>query len=368
MRTFDTKAFEPAIGWARRHERQISALSLAGGFAFDSATFGRIDHAVTQAVFIVYLLVAGIAIAVLHGLESRPDGRKPSDKTRTILVAITQFALGCLLSGFCVFYIRSASITSSWPFLLAMAAIFIGNEYMRRYHSRLVFAALLFFFTLYSYAILLVPVVIGRIGHIPFLISGAIAVVIFFFFMRALAQLGHERYRGARMQVFVGMALITVFLNAAYFLSLLPPLPLVLTDAGVYHEVKRVGTNFQASQEKEPPEWQALFGTHAILHVQKDAKLYLYNAVFAPRGLHTRIVHDWQWLQPGKGWVSQQRITVPITGGREDGFRYYTTKTSPRPGQWQVNIQTFDGRAVGRVRFAVEEQAVPPAIGMKVLK
>ena len=98
MLAFSSTAFDPAIGWARRHERQISALSLAGGFAFDSATFGRIDHALTQAVFIVYLLVAGISIAVLHVLESRPDGRKPSDKTRTILVAITQFALGCLLS------------------------------------------------------------------------------------------------------------------------------------------------------------------------------------------------------------------------------------------------------------------------------
>ena len=86
MRTFDTKAFEPAIGWARRHERKISALSLAGGFAFDSWAFGRIDHAATQAVFIVYLLVAGIAIAVLHVLESRPDGRKPSDQTRSAWV------------------------------------------------------------------------------------------------------------------------------------------------------------------------------------------------------------------------------------------------------------------------------------------
>ena len=368
MRAFDTKTFEPAIGWARKHERQISALSLAGGFAFDSVSFGRIDHAVTQAVFIVYLLVAGIAIAVLHGLESRPDGRKPSDKTRTILVAITQFALGCLLSGFCVFYIRSASLTSSWPFLLAMAAIFIGNEYMRRYHARLVFSGLLFFFALYSYAILLVPVVIARIGRIPFLISGAIAVLVFFFFMQALARLGHERYRGARMQIYAGMVLITLFLNTAYFLRLLPPLPLVLTEAGIYHDVKRVGADFQVVQEEEPPEWQALFGTHAIMHVQKGAKLYLYNAVFAPRGLTTRIVHDWQWLQPGKGWVSQQRISVPITGGREDGFRYYTTKTSPQPGQWQVNIMTGDGRAVGRVRFAVEEQAVPPATGTKILK
>jgi hypothetical protein len=368
MRAFDTKAFDPAIGWARRHERQISALSLAGGFAFDSATFGRIDHAITQAVFIVYLLVAGIAIAVLHVLESRPDGRKPSGQTRTILVAVTQFALGCLLSGFCVFYIRSASVTSSWPFLLAMAAIFIGNEYLRRYHARLVFSALLFFFAIYSYAILLVPIVIGRIGRIPFLISGAIAVVIFFFFMRALARLGHERYRGARMQVFIGMVLITVFLNLAYFLRLLPPLPLVLTDAGVYHDVKRVGADFQATQEDEPPEWQALFGTHAIMHVRKGAKLYLYNAVFAPRGLHTRIVHDWQWLNPGRGWQTQQRVPVDIAGGREDGYRFYTTKTSLQPGQWQVNIMTGDGRSVGRVRFAVEEQAVPPATSAKALK
>src|SRR5258706_13198311 len=128
MRVFDTKAFDPAISWARKHERQISALSLAGGFSFDSATFGRIDHAITQAVFIVYLLVAGIAIAVLHVLESRPDGRKPSDQTRTILGAVTQFPLGGLLSGFCVFYIRCASVTSSWPFLLASAAIFIGTD------------------------------------------------------------------------------------------------------------------------------------------------------------------------------------------------------------------------------------------------
>ena len=368
MRSFDTKAFQPAISWARKHERQISALSLAGGFTFDSFAFGRIDHAQTQAAFIVYLLVAGVAIAVLHVLESRPDAAKPSDRTRTILVAITQFALGCLLSGFCVFYVRSASVTSSWPFLLAMAAIFIGNEYLRRYHSRLVFAALLYFFAVYSYAILLVPVAIGSIGRTPFLISGVIAVTVFFCYMQALARMGHERYRGARMQIFAGMALITIFLNIAYFLRVLPPLPLVLTDAGVYHDVKRAGADFQVAQEEEPPEWQALFGTHAIMHIQKGAKLYVYNAVFAPRGLRTRIVHDWQWLQPGKGWVSQQRVSVPILGGREDGFRYYTTKTAPRPGQWQVNILTFDGQAVGRVRFAVEEQAVPPAVTNKILK
>ena len=38
-----------------------------------------------------------------------------------------------------------------------MAAIFIGNEFLRRYHTRLVFAALLLFFSIYSYTILLPP-------------------------------------------------------------------------------------------------------------------------------------------------------------------------------------------------------------------
>jgi hypothetical protein len=368
MRGINTKTLDPAISWARAHERHLSALSLAGGFAFDSYAFGRIDRPETQAVFIVYLLVAGVAIAILHGLESRPEGRKPSEKTRAILVFVTQFALGALLSGFCVFYIRSASVTSSWPFLLAMVAIFIGNEYLRRYHSRLVFAALLLFFSIYSYAILLVPLLLGRIGPVVFLISGVVAVALFFVYMRALARLGHERYRGARRQVAIGMVLVTIFLNLAYFLRILPPLPLVLTDAGVYHGAKRVNGNFEVLQEQEPPEWQALFGTHAIMHIQPGAKLYLYNAVFAPKGLKTRIVHDWQWLNPGKGWQSQQRIAVNIAGGRDDGFRYYTTKTSPRAGQWQVNIQTFDGRAIGRVRFAVEQQAVPPAVASKLLK
>src|SRR5580658_3764701 len=354
MRPFDTKAFAPAISWARKHERQISALSLAGGFVFDSITFGRIDHAVTQAVFIVYLLVAGLAIAVLHALESRPDDKKPSDKTRTILVAVTQFALGCLLSGFCVFYIRSASITSSWPFLLAMAAIFIANEYLRRYHSRLVFSALLFFFALYSYAILLVPVVIARIGTVPFLMSGAVAVIVFFFFVRLLAILGHDRYKNARKQIAIGMAAITVLINVFYFAKIFPPLPLVLSDAGVYHDIKREGRNYQGTAEEEPPRWRALFGTFPIEHIQPNDKLYLYSAVFAPYRLTTNIVHQWEWRDPRNGnWVLKDRMHFMIHGGRADGYRTYSLKRVPLPGEWRVNILSDDGRTIGRVRFSV---------------
>jgi hypothetical protein len=370
MHALDTKAFDPALNWARAHERHFSALFMAGGFAFDSWAFGRIDHPATQAVFIVYLLVAGIAIALQHGLESRPEELRPSARVRAAVMFATQFALGALLSGFCVFYIRSASLAASWPFLLFMAAIFIGNEYFRHYHSRLVFVALLLFFSLYSYAIMLVPMVIGRIGRIPFLISGGVAVLVFFFYMRAIARLGHDRYRGARMQIRLGTGVIFGFINLFYFLKVFPPLPLVLTDAGVYHAVQRDRQTGQVTvaTEDEPPRWQALFGTNPVLHIQPRDRLYLYSAVFAPRGLRTPIVHAWQWQDPQGNWITQQQVRIAIAGGRDDGYRFSTYKSAPKPGQWRVNILSDDGRAIGRVRFAVETQAVPPALQYRVLK
>jgi hypothetical protein len=361
------QALKGILGWARTHERHISALAMAGGFAFDSYAFGRIDRPMTQAVFIVYLLIAGISIAALHGLESRSV--KPGARIHTALVTAMQFALGALLSGFCVFYIRSAAVGASWPFLLFMAAIFIGNEYFRRYTSRLVFAALLFFFALYSYAILLVPVVLARIGPISFLISGGVALVVFFVYMRALARLGHDRYRTARKHIAAGTLGITALLNAFYFVKVFPPLPLVLSDAGIYHSAKRVGANFQVTAEDEPPAWRALFGVFPVMHMAPGEKLYLYSAVFAPSSLTTNIQHRWEWRDPKSGaWTLQQVQRITIRGGRADGFRTYSIHSNPKEGQWRVNIVTFDGRAIGRVRFSVQDVPKPPALTSKTLK
>jgi hypothetical protein len=249
-----------------------------------------------------------------------------------------------------------------------MAAIFIGQEYFREYASRLVFGALLFFFSVYSYAILLVPVVLARIGPVSFLISGVLAAAAFFIYMRVLAFIGHDRYRMARKQVAIGTLAITALINAFYFVKIFPPLPLVLSDAGIYHAIERSGRDYQVEAEDEPPRWRALFGTFPVLHVQPGEKLYLYSAVFAPSNLRTSIVHEWQWRDPAGAWITEQRIAVRIFGGREDGYRFYTNRTV-RPGQWRVNITTLDGRAIGRVRFSVQAASGPaPSLATKLLK
>jgi hypothetical protein len=334
------------VALAQQYERHLSAASLVGGYAFDTYSFGRIDHASTHIVFVAYLIVAGAAIAVSHHLQSRPPERQPSERTRTILTAATQFALGCLLSGFCVFYLRSASLWASWPYLLILAAIFIGNEFLKEYTARFTLSVLLYFFALLSYAILVVPVLIAMIGTIPFLASGILALAIFWFYGDLLNWLGRERFREARIAVIAGSLAIYAVVNAFYFLKVLPPLPLALADAGVYHSVKKVGDVYQAVDEPQP--WTTYLGQPPLLHLQPAEKLYLYSSVFAPVRLSTVIVHHWEWFDPvGRKWLPQSRVSFAIRGGRDAGYRGYSIKTKPKAGDWRVNITTGDGSTPG---------------------
>jgi hypothetical protein len=91
--------------------------------------------------------------------------------------------------------------------------------------------------------------------------------------------------------------------------------------------------------------------------------------VFAPYRLTTNIVHQWEWRDPRNGdWVAKDRMRFTIHGGRADGYRTYSLRRTLQPGEWRVNILSDDGRTIGRVRFAVESQAVPPALSEKTLK
>jgi hypothetical protein len=284
--------------------------------------------------------------------EAKPaDG--PRDWRRTALLATTQFAIGGLSSGFLVFYGRSAAFASSWLFLLVLAGFLIGNEVFKKYHSRLVFSSLLLFFSLYSYAIFVVPVLTRSIGKIPFLLSGVVAVLAFLLFLRLLWSIGRDRFRESRWPILLGTVVITIAMNVFYFTSLLPPLPLALLDVGIFHNVKHVGDKYVAIGEQQT--WKATLGIEpSVMHVVPGNPVSLYSAVFAPVKLLTKITHRWQLYDPdARHWRTLSTVTFPISGGREGGYRAYSIKSQPKPGNWRVDILTEDGRLVGRFRFVV---------------
>ncbi len=162
------------------------------------------------------------------------------------------------------------------------------------------------------------------------------------------------------------MAAITVLINVFYFVKVFPPLPLVLSDAGIYHDVKRMGATYQVTTEEEPPRWRALFGTFPVEHIQSGGKLYLYSAVFAPYRLTTQIVHRWEWRDPkNRQLASGRNDALHHSRWPRRRFSHLFPETRARSGR--MACQYRDRRTGGGDRagcdIPVESQAVPPAQG-----
>ena len=334
-----------------RYERHLSAASMVTGFAFDNYYFGRVDHPATQIVLFLYLVFATGSIMALHFIESHPEPQGKLGKVHPLLVAATQFALGGLWSAFLIFYGRSAVITESWPFLIVLGAMLVGNEMFQKYRARLAFTCTLLFFALFSYAIFVVPVFTGSMGRQTFLLSGIIALAAFAVVLVALSAIGLERMRGAWRGIALGAAGVFASLNLFYFANILPPLPLALANAGIFHSVTKDGDIYRG--EAEPQTWYGAPGSAPVLHVGPGEPISFYSAVFAPIQLRTNIVHVWRHYDDSAGWKTEATVTFPITGGRDRGYRGYSMKAAPRAGRWRVDIETSDGLLIGRVPFAV---------------
>ena len=336
----------------KRYERQLSAAAMLAGFAFDNYFFGRVDHPATQVVLLAYVVVTVLAVLGLHFVESWPVSDQVSKKGRPALSALSQFTLGGLWSAFLIFYGRSAVVATSWPFLALLAGMLVGNEVFRKYHARLAFTCTLLFFAMFSYTIFAFPMLTGQMGQRTFLTSGALSVGAFLVVLFALRVIGRERLQEAWRGIVLGSLGVFTAINIFYFTNILPPLPLTLANAGVFHSVVKEGDTYRAAAEQGP--WLRTPGTAPVMHVASGDRLYLYSAVFAPIMLKTDVLHIWQYYDDAIGrWQTEASVRFSIMGGREGGYRGYSVKSAPRAGRWRVNIETPDGLLIGRVPFMV---------------
>jgi hypothetical protein len=82
----------------------------------------------------------------------------------------------------------------------------------------------------------------------------------------------------------------------------------------------------------------------------------------------TRIAHRWQqWDAGAKVWRTRSVVSYVISGGRGHGYRGYTLKSDPAPGDWRVDIDAPDGRLIGRLSFIVISVPSPVATAAKTL-
>lgn len=343
--------FEHARNFYGRFERPISSLSLVAGFVFDALTLKRVDTLWENMWILGHILIVGVFMVLIHSREIEEGDEANPRAAHFWYVNIIQFFFGGILSTYIVFYFRSADIFVTWPFILILAVAFIANESLKRHYIRLSFQISLFFLSIYSFAIFLVPVVMHQIGAVTFIISGLLSLVLIKVFIVILFYYSKDKFSESRRMIYFLIGSIVVLVNFLYFTNLIPPIPLSLKDGVVAHSVrKNADDNYDLVREDHG--WQSYFHIYQDYNQPTNAPVYAYSAVFSPKGLNITILHEWQRYDLVRGeWVTESIISLPVIGGREGGFRTYSKKSNLAYGKWRVNITTDNHKTIGVLRF-----------------
>jgi len=342
--------------WKQRlisHEKMVSFIVFVSGFIIDNFTLWRIDSLLDMTILFGWLFIASFGIVFLnvsrHGILRWSVFRKAD----TWLHFLISFAFGGLFSGFTIFYMRSAVLSTSWPFLLIVIGLFLGNEFFKEKYLHLNFQIVILFIVVFFLMIFSVPIVLGKMGDGVFLLSGAVSLVAIGAFVHFLYLFLPKEARVKKKTLLASIGGVFFAINFFYFTNLIPPVPISLKDAGVYHYMERTASGkyfFQGEQKK----WYDIFDWYDNVHVVQGESLYFYSAVFAPTKLNTNIRHTWQYYDAGlRKWVVSANILFPIYGGSDNGYRGFSEKTNIFPGKWRVDVTDERGRVLGRERFEI---------------
>src|SRR3989338_4309829 len=344
-------------------ERHWLTISFLFGFVVDSLTLKRADQVFDNIVLAWYIVLTMMSMLVLYAATAGKTPEKYEWYLREWTRLLIQYALGGLLSGLLVFYSRSGSWWESWPFLLVILAVMIGNERLTRRGERLLLNLTMLFVGLFSYMALIVPVVLGKMGAWIFVLSGALALALMYSFVRLLALIVPNFIRANMRMIAFTLGLTYVILNFLYFTNIIPPIPLSLKELGVYHNVEKL-ENGSYALTYEQGKWYEFFkDSDTAFHYQTGDTVYCFASVFAPTRLSTEIFHRWEYYVPeDHEWRTHSRLSYGIDGGRDGGFRGYSWVRHPTEGKWRCTVETARKQVLGSETFEVVEGAVPQGL------
>jgi hypothetical protein len=358
----NTLFIEPIRNFYGRFERPISSLSLISGFIFDAITLKRVDTLWENIWILGHLLIVGIFIILIHTQEKKEGDEANPGRKHFWYVNILQFFFGGILSTYLVFYFRSADIFTTWPFIALLAGAFWANESLKRHYIRFSFQISLFYLSIYSFAIFLVPILLHKIGTWIFLLSGLISLIFIVAFIFILSSFVKREFAESKKLIISLILGITVLINILYFTNLIPPMPLSLKDAGVYNFIEK--NNFgNYIVTFEDSGWKKYFDLYPNFNKNAGAPVYAFSAIFSPKNLNLNILHEWQYYNETQGeWITDNIINLGVKGGRDGGFRTYSKRSNTKEGKWRVNIKTENNKLIGRLRFEIVYSDTKPEL------
>ncbi|MFA5652115.1 MAG: DUF2914 domain-containing protein [Candidatus Paceibacterota bacterium] len=360
------KIITNVIKWFEKYSYLFSSFGLILGLIITPLTLTRIDNLTNNLWISVQLFIAILGIIVLNYLENKISvGKIDKKHTETIrfwLTLIIQFAFGNLFSTYIVFYFRSSTLSLAWPFLLLISFILIGNELWKKHYSRLTLQICTLFLSIYMFFIFSLPILVHRIGDDIFLYSGLCSILFIIILILTLWKFTKENFIKSKKALIFSLSGIIVSINAMYFFNIIPPIPLSLKEAGVYHNVTKESPNeYILTAEKKT--WVDYFLPGEIYHRYDDEPVYVFSSIFSPTKFDTQIIHRWSHYDKNtKKWIVYSQIKLSIVGGRDEGYRTYSNAMYVQEGLWRVDVMTSKGRMIGRVDFEIKNVKEKPVV------
>ncbi|MBI3542725.1 MAG: DUF2914 domain-containing protein [Deltaproteobacteria bacterium] len=327
----------------QKHEKWIPLVFFAGGFTFDAYMLQRIDELFAILQQAAYIAVAGALICL------NLAGYQPVNRLGARLwhyhEELMHFLLGTLLNAYTIFYFKASSSFTSIVFVVALCGVLYVNESKALRASNAAVRLGLLALCITSYLVCLVPILMGQIGTLPFLLSifaATLAAAPFFWFLKR---------RELERQLLVPFAIVQASFLVLYFAELIPPVPLSLKYMGIYHGLTKKDGEYELAWTRS--RWRFWQNGDQSFDARPGDKIYFFARVFSPTRFSEKL--NVRWLHHGKqGWHAWDAIPMAIMGGREEGFRGYAVKSNYEPGDWRVQVETHDGRELGRIYFTVE--------------
>ncbi len=346
--------FEEARGIYQHFEKYAPLFSFSAGFGWDSATLSRIDRLFDNIFLLTYIVFLGFFIILFNLVEKGVLQKQIWYKYKAWYPHAIQFMFGGLFSAYVIYYSQSAAFTKTDLFLALLIILLVVNEFFKKLYRNIYVEMVLYFLACFSFLTFFLPVITKEISLRTFLAGGFLSLIILIGMVLLLYYSSALKSREQMIRLWIAIGFVYGLVNLFYWMNWIPPVPLSLKTAGIFHRVERIGETYQVSFEQ--PKWYRFWKkSDTVFHYAPGDTVFCFASIFAPTALNTHIYHHWQKYMPDdKQWITTDRMRYKITGGRDGGYRGYTYKNRITPGEWRVEVETSTQKLLSRINFTIE--------------
>jgi len=297
--------------FVRRHWLTVVFLL---GFVTDYILLNRIDDTFDNAILLFYVVLASISILLFYVGVAEKISLKWSQRLRHYMPVLMQYSFGGLLSGMLIFYGRSGDLLVSYPFIILIVGVIIINEMVSKQSDRLLYNLAVYFIGLFSYCVLVMPVLVNDMGDFIFVGSGVLAVIIMILMVKILSKIIPNFMAMQKRGLTFIVGSIYVLFNTFYFLNVIPPIPLSLTELSIYQSVQATNSGGYRITKEDNSWFDVISMLSDDFYPLKGQGASCFARVYAPTNLTTNIVHRWEFLDKTGDWREHYVQSYKITG------------------------------------------------------